>query len=322
MIEAARRRYARPDPELLATIEAGFQQVRTPLEHLKTACLEIARRPGGVPALRRYYDQLWMQLFSHHRYETVVMTGRRAAQLRVARLAAAATQRYPDLHVAARIRPSVVGQVVDAAVARPLGKLGWKLSDPFWPRDAWIKQTFFAQVERGRRKLRDIHAAAPSKRATPTIDPRHRKFSYPIDASMSDLDLVERALDDIVVARGAYYAEVGVRDFSRILDQAAAVAAAQDMRVIELWCWLLSPEHDSADSSPDICDDLAVADVGFGPGIYSDDLLPDSHPNCWCSMEPVWSSPGAAEDPSYSPPAVPADYEDRVRSLMSAAQEH
>ena len=45
--------------------------------------------------------------------------------------------------------------------------------------------------------------------------------------------------------------------------------------------WLISDRHEV----PDECDDLAAADVGYGPGMYPPEEWPDApHPNCQCGQ--------------------------------------
>lgn len=48
--------------------------------------------------------------------------------------------------------------------------------------------------------------------------------------------------------------------------------------------WLLSDRHEV----PDECDDLASADMGYGPGMYPPEDWPDApHPNCQCGQGDV-----------------------------------
>jgi hypothetical protein len=49
--------------------------------------------------------------------------------------------------------------------------------------------------------------------------------------------------------------------------------------IVAAVAWQLSGGH----QGPDECDDLASADVGYGPGFYPPDQFPDApHPNCAC----------------------------------------
>ena len=52
--------------------------------------------------------------------------------------------------------------------------------------------------------------------------------------------------------------------------------------------WTLSGRHAGLRSSPDICDDIAARNTGFGPGRYAIDRWPGSpHPYCGCYMSDV-----------------------------------
>jgi hypothetical protein len=52
--------------------------------------------------------------------------------------------------------------------------------------------------------------------------------------------------------------------------------------------WTLSARHSGLRSSPDICDDIASRNSGFGPGRYAIDRWPGSpHPYCGCFMSDV-----------------------------------
>jgi hypothetical protein len=76
------------------------------------------------------------------------------------------------------------------------------------------------------------------------------------------------------------------RNFSNRIFQGATLYFARGFsgRGVRAVRWLLSPAHRVID----MCDILAIEDMGLGPGVYYIDYVPSSHINCLCTLEPVY----------------------------------
>jgi hypothetical protein len=58
--------------------------------------------------------------------------------------------------------------------------------------------------------------------------------------------------------------------------------------------WTLSLKH----TDRDLCDERAMVNIGFGPGVYPADDAPSipTHPRCRCYWEPAGKSPTFPEE--------------------------
>lgn len=313
------RRHPTPTQRLFVQeLVRRAEHVEPVFTQFRNAWIDLVRRRGLAEALKRY-DTLWEQLVIHPRVQAITGAVIRVVTARLSYLGDEAVRRYGQSAVGPPLAPRLVHQVANDVLGRRHGPHAWRYVDGWWPNDHWIKRRFLLALQDGQRRLRRLHAEEQrsieaalisDENARVKIDPRHSKFAYPIDPQTTELELIEKAADTVVVARGQYYAVVGLREAMRAAEQAADAAAGGALKQLQLWRWTPSAEHDSAPSSPDMCDMLAEADVGFGPGLYHDSRLPQSHPECWCSLEPEWADGDADEL------VVPDDYEDRVDELM------
>jgi len=298
---------------LHGAIQAGIAELQGPIRQVgaQLAVLSV----HGVPAIRAHYDRVWSTFASRRRriLRAVLEVATRQRALDVGRAATA------HLGHVLKVAPAVQSRAVEQALSAPIGPRAWHFNDLIWPRDQWIKRRFFAAlsdatIRRDRMRRREEQGTLPKIEAAarPKIDPQHKKIDYPINSAMTDAELIQRAADTVVVARGEYYAATGIHDATRAADQAFVRIVSGEIRQIGAWQWTLSPAHDPSKCPGLICDTLAQEDVGYGPGVYLDVLLPESHVCCMCVWEAVWLEPGEAE------PVADDDYEDRVRGLMDS----
>lgn len=307
------------------SLQLGIQDLRPLLSRLRRALLEVARH-DGAEALRQHFDRLYVEHFARPRLKILTRVARHVAETRVTTLRTQAHQHYSNREWSTA---PVVPQIVERVLSQPIGRLSWRFTDCTWPRDRWIRDKFFSvldDAQRRRERLRqralsastDIEAREgepPPKH--PHIDPTLRKFAYPIDPDLSDVDLIERAADTVVVARGEYFAAVGMQTAMRAADSAARQIMRGEIPQIIAWQWELSPAH----PRPDRCDDYASADLtGLGPGIYFDAAMPEDHANGLCGWIAVWANPSDVEDPDWEPPEPDDDYVARVEALIQSVE--
>lgn len=114
-----------------------------------------------------------------------------------------------------------------------------------------------------------------------------------------EIDTSEYGLSrpDVTPLRGLVHAG-GMLFVSEAFNAMRAVQAAtlDALGLVRVATWTLSERHAELASSPDVCDDMAVADVGYGPGRYLLSRWPRApHPHCGCypsaplSLTPVES---------------------------------
>lgn len=333
------------DPERLRLIRDGYQSLRPGLNAMRAA-LRSQARLGGLNAVLGAYDHTWNGIWVPHRSAALRRTALRSASLRAARLTRQ-LRRYDidiEMLMRQRLHPSL-----DQVLRRYAGRLGSddqikrqfvrtatdalgklralkRQAEPEPPAIIEaaanpVKPTFgkpkVTPSKWKARVLRLLQALPWLLEGAPTIDPVLKKFAYPLDEDVTPEDLVEHAADFAVIGRGAYWAEVAMRDIARVADQAVIEALSGRTPVIKGWRWELSPAHDQASSSPDMCDVLARADFGYGPGVYLAGRLPQSHPACWCSTQPVWATEEELADPEWKPPEATDEYIDGVDELVA-----
>lgn len=328
------------DPAVIEVHRIGFNALHEPLDRLRQAALTVARRQG-IDGLRRLLPRLYLELWARPRYHILRETAQSLARVRAARVHFVATARYGPTRTVGRVRTSGVERVADRMLDRPhtmaTGRR-WSWQDRFTPRDVWILWRFWATLAEWtkRRDADALRAAAaeplalwaekrkkrskpenPLRPIQPKLDPRNKTIAYPM-TDATEVELVDAALDQVVVARGQYFAEVGMRDLLQHVDTAAARYALGQSGVIVGWRWTLSPAHEIKDE----CDDFADADVGHpaGRGVYWDAMFPQTHPNDWCALSPEYADEEDVADPTWSPPEPDAGYVDRVTSLIETAR--
>lgn len=318
------RRYS--DPQLLADVRQAFGNLQKPIEAFREVMLEEARR-GGYDAIQRTFVGHWSRLVTGPRREEFLRSARLVSARRLETLATELARRYPGRRVAVHQNTTAVARAFNRT--RRSGARAWRLTDADWPMDQYVRSQFFTVLDGWRRRATLTLSAAGDKKkkavrvgkkAQPSIDPKHRKFAYPFEpgVGVEPEALIKPALDNVVIARGQFYVMAGIRDLMREVDHLAATLESQRHPEIVGWRWVLSSAHDEASSSPDECDRYATADMGhpFGEGVYYDLLLPESHPNCWCNIIPVWATPSQLADPEWEPPLPDEDYASRVKEMV------
>ena len=326
-IERATRTALRDDFRALAALFADFR-----------ARLLVEYRHGGMVQLRRTYRHWFDVHIAAPRQHLFHRAIEATALRRQAVLTTELRRRYGTGRW--RVPADAARRAVAHVWRRPRGRGRWAYAQPHWPMDRRLEIRFFVVLDGWLRRQRarpisDLAAAAAAgeeleakeedagPNLSPRIDPRHAKIAYPFGPGRTDLtdeELVERALDDVVVARGEYFAEVGLRDLTREIDTAVSRIVAQDVAAIIGWRWTLSPDHDEALCKSGYCLAMSEADVGHphGGGVYFDALLPSDHVSGWCAWEPEWADEDDVSDPDWTPPEPPDDYEDRVRDLVES----
>lgn len=314
------------NPTLLPTLRTAYAALATPYARLRAQVLAEARA-GGVEQVRRAYPALFARLVGEPKRQVSVALARRVAQGRLDYLATELRTRYPE-------RPTKVhAQSGTLAIHQALRRPRWE--GTVWPSDVWVQGKFLRTLDdwqrRAQAKAWSAHTLQASgawgfaglvkqPQATPQLDPRHRKIAYPFgDATAVDeVELVERALDNVVMARGEYYAAVGLRDLATQVDQITSRIESGQQPFIIGWRWNLSPEHTEEKCRNHICLTFSEADVGHpsGPGVYFDAMFPQSHPNCWCTLDPEYADDTDLDDPTWTPPQPDEGYEDRVVALV------
>lgn len=98
--------------------------------------------------------------------------------------------------------------------------------------------------------------------------------------------------------------------------QAASLVASAESPVVALVKWTLSGRHAGLPSSPDVCDVVAAADVGYGPGLYRPEVAPSLlHPFCLCTAQPVTRPVSEWGDPKPAirkPEGIPLGLTERI----------
>lgn len=309
----------------LRELREDFAVMRPWFAALRGRLLDEYRR-GGQAQLERTFRHWYTQFVIVPRVALYRAALERTAARRGAVLSAELARRYGGRRP---FHPQSVARGAVNVWTCPRGRTRWSYAQRRLPTDAEVQCRFLAVLQRWRaeqaRRARGLTLAAKSeddrrREWTPRIDPRHAKIAYPIRDDLSDADLVARALDTVVVARGQYFAEVGLRDIIREVDRAVSLIESGRQAVIVGWRWNLSPAHTEELCRSGICRALAETDVGHphGPGVYFDALVPQSHPNCWCDLDAEWATDDEAADPDWEPPEPDADYEDRVRALVES----
>lgn len=302
--------------QFLLGLRSAMKDMKPPFLRLKSQLLG-AYRQGGTVGIRQVYDRLWEDV-AHQRGNLIVNHAEATAKRRAEVIAIETHRRYPHVMFPPR-SPSIATSAIHKV--RQLHYVNEKIQSNTWKRDEWMKKFFLGNLavwlDRWRQS-RTLRAEASERGGLPRrkIDPKFKKIAYPWgdETDISEEQVVERALDTFVVARGEYFAMAGLTDVVRAVDQAASQIASGGIPEIIGWKWELSSIHQCCDK----CDQIAEFDAGHpgGPGVYWDSIFPQSHPNCVCSMEPVWADDDEAGDPDWSAPQPPDDYEDRVRGLM------
>jgi hypothetical protein len=307
-------------------LHRGFTLIRPMYARLRDRLLEEYRH-GGIEQLSRTYRHWHNQLVIAPRGVLFRDAMQRAAERRAALLAAELERRYGGRRP---FHPETIPRAIQHVWSRPRGRRRWAYAQRRLPTDVMVRQRFTALLDDWRRRHRtDRGLAIQAKRddgpapwpdRTPRIDPKLRKIAYPIELSPDEIDLVEQALDTVVVGRGQYFAEVGLTDIIREADRAVSMIESGRQAVIVGWRWTLSSAHTEEVCPSGICSALAEADVGHphGAGVYFDALIPSSHPNCWCETEAEWATDDEAADPNFEAPEPPDDYESRVRAIFAA----
>jgi len=313
---------------LLLTVKTAMDSVPLLYARFRRALLADART-GGPAAVQRQYMARFRQYVAEPRRALVVAVAHRAARLRAAAMVAGAHAHPWVGHPAAPT--AAVAAAAQRVALRALThqrRGGWRITDLEWPSDRYVQGLFFSTWDAWRRRAGGtaLRAAADDEDAdvdedAPSIDPARRKIAYPFDEDVTDIDpeeLVDDALDDVVVGRGEYYAVAGIRDLAREADHLmSAMETAGLAPQIIGWRWTLSDSHKYSKQGDEVCEMLATADVGHphGPGVYYDAFLPKSHPNCMCDLTEEWADDDELEDPDWEPPEPDDDYEDQVLAL-------
>lgn len=309
----------------LKDLHEGFRALRSPFAHLKAQLLQEYRRGGTTQLLRTYrhwYDR-HVVAPRHALYQDAL--GRAAAR-RGAALARELKARYGDRFP---FHDDTVAKAMVRVWTAPRGRTRWSYAQLRMPSDQVVQQRFTATLDEWTSRHRaSLEARAarltllahkddpPPADGVPRIDPDRKRVAYP-SADLGEEDLVDRVLDTVVVGRGQYFAEVGLRDIVREVDRAVSLIEGGRQPMIIGWRWVLSPAHDEKLCPSGICSALAVADVGHphGGGVYFDALIPSEHPNGWCEVQAEWADEDEVSDPTWTAPEPPDDYEDRVRAI-------
>lgn len=346
--------------EVAAVLRDSFSELRPLYAQAKRELLSTAKR--GPSALLTSYDNIWWQAVARPRFHILRNAALRAARQRAEAIQREALGQFRVLKLRHRMSPpgTIAERAVQAMLARPRGRQGWRIEDRWWPRDAWVKRVFFRTLQDFRRradreaKVVSIHAAADlgeldgpllellaasgtsgfdavkykgKAGIRPKLAPKVAKIEYPFPSRKGGKgkrtleELVDSVADQIVLARGEYFAAVGIKDSLRESGFAAARAAGRETSYIWGWRWELDPAHPVYDE----CDIFAQADVGHpaGPGVYFDgEAMVYSHPNCWCRLVPEWAPEDLLDDDGeFETPEPPRGYEKMLRQLEEDARD-
>lgn len=313
-----------PTRQIVSILRPSFRELAKPYGALRERLL-VDARCGGVALVQRTYAQHFHQLVVGPRLTEYWRVARLVAHQRLVRIETDVQRRFPRRRFPTHPRSAVLALHRAFTRGRFSGGRHWRLTDHVWPSDAALRYQFLTTLEQWQRRSPrpslTLHAqiSTAGRNAQPIIDPTHKKIAYPFGEETADpVDLVQRAIDNIVVGRGEYYAAVGIRDLAREVDHLTSQTESQHQPAIIGWRWMLSPAHTERVCPSGECLTYSTEDVGHpeGAGVYFDEVFPQSHPNCWCYMDPVYATDDQLNDPEWQPPQPDDGYADRVRQLV------
>lgn len=229
-------------------------------------------------------------------------------------LATATISRARDIYASGGVDALTMVEFIEAAlrgvhvgvIARAFGpEAAVKADDDFVLRLAGLEQ----DVEREIAELRRGHlsiAALSSQAASLAL----QSLSEFLDAAVlqdvpgdearddlmllflgSDIDYVKYGLSrpDVTPLRALPFAAVvlAVSEIYNATREGTSIGLSK-LGLVKTGKWTISGIHSTLSSSPDVCDDFSVRELGFGPGRFLVSSWPNApHPHCGCYMSDV-----------------------------------